>query len=79
MGLPWATFCGDFVARAALDLADADERRYYRYFSTRRGFLLPIWLEKIIGKQIVFSLNSAWAKYYQEDVGKRIDFDKDIF
>ena len=78
VGLPWATFCGDFAARAALDKADKDERRYYRYFSSRRPFLLPIWLEKIVGKRIVFSLNNAWAKYWQNDQGKEIPFDEDL-
>jgi len=58
--------------------AEADERRTYRTFSTRRPFLLPIWLEKIVGKQVVFSLNNAWAKYYQDDKNKRIDYDEDL-
>lgn len=78
VGLPWASFCGDFAARAALGEADSDERRYYRYFSVRRPFLLPLWLEKIAGKRIVFTLSNAWAMYYQSDRGKKVEFDEDL-
>jgi len=70
VGLPWASFCGDFVARHVLDTDRASDRRFYKYFSPKRGFLIPIWLEKLIGKRIVFALNTAWAKYYQDDKGK---------
>jgi hypothetical protein len=32
-----------------------------------RRFLVPVWLEKIIGKRLAFPLNNAWAKYYQKE------------
>lgn len=67
VGLPWAAFCGDFAARQILGTAQ-DEERYYRYFAKDRPFLMPLWTEKVIGKPLVFSLNNAWAKYYQRDV-----------
>lgn len=70
VGLPWATFCGDFVARQVLGGPDAGDQHYYRYFDIHRRFLLPVWLERIFGKRIVFMLNNAWAKYYQTDVGR---------
>ena len=70
VGLPWATFCGDFVGRHVLNTKAEDDHIYYRYFSINRDFLLPVWLEKFLGKKLVFSLNNGWAKYYQVDRGK---------
>lgn len=72
VGLPWAAFCGDFAARAVLGLATTDEQRYYRYFSPRRPFLLPLWVERVLGKALVFSINNGWAKYYQVDRHDRL-------
>ncbi|HTL97634.1 MAG TPA: FAD-binding oxidoreductase [Holophagaceae bacterium] len=71
VGLPWATFCGDFAARHAFESECQDDHRYYKYFAEARGFLVPTWLEPLMGKQMVFSLNNAWAKYAQVDKGKR--------
>lgn len=79
VGLPWATFSGDFAARHVLDDASCDDHRYYRYFSIERGFLLPLWLTRIVGKQLVFSLNNAWSKYYQVDRGRKIPFRRERF
>ena len=67
VGLPWATFCGDFTARQILADGETGDEKYYRYFSVDRKFLVPIWLEKIMGKRLAFPLNNAWAKYYQKD------------
>jgi len=74
VGLPWATFCGDFVAERVLEEKEvaSDARKYYRYFAIDRGFLLPLWAERIFGKRIVFTVNTAWAKYYQVDRNKSI-------
>jgi len=67
VGLPWATFCGDLVARQILADKETGDEKYYRYFDVNRKFLVPIWLEKIAGKRLVFPLNNAWAKYFQVD------------
>ena len=67
VGLPWATFCGDFAARQVLAERDTGDEKYYRYFDVNRRFLVPIWLERMIGKRLAFPLNNAWAKYYQKD------------
>ena len=67
VGLPWAAFCGDFVARHALDTDAQSDHHYYRYFAPDRPFLLPIGTERLLGKPLVFSINNAWAKYYQVD------------
>jgi len=67
VGLPWATFCGDFVSRRIIEITSSDEDKYYRYFNAGRRFLLPLWLERLLGKRIVFTLNNCWAKYYQVD------------
>jgi gamma-glutamylputrescine oxidase len=68
VGLPWATFCGDLVARQILADKETDDEKYYGYFDINRKFLIPLWLERIIGKRLAFPLNNAWAKYYQRDV-----------
>ncbi len=68
VGLPWATFCGDFAARQVLAEKETGDEKYYRYFSVNRKFLIPFWAEKLIGKRLAFPINNAWAKYYQEDV-----------
>lgn len=64
VGLPWATFCGDLAARRVLG---KDDGEYDAYFGTGRRFLLPTWLERVAGKQVVFSLSNAYAKYYEVD------------
>lgn len=68
VGLPWATFCGDFAARHAYDTTACSDHHYYDYFRADRYFFVPLWLEKIISKQLVFSINNGWAKYYQVDI-----------
>ena len=67
VGLPWATLCGDFAARHAFDDASCTDHMCYEYFRPNRDFLIPLWMEKFLGKQVVFSLNNGWAKYYQKD------------
>lgn len=67
VGLPWAAFCGDFAARHALDTDAQTDHHYYRYFAADRPFLLPLGAERFLGKPLVFSINNAWAKYYQVD------------
>jgi gamma-glutamylputrescine oxidase len=68
VGLPWATFCGDFAARQILAERVTGDEKYYRYFNPDRKFLVPLWAERIIGKRLVFPINNAWAKYYQKDI-----------
>jgi gamma-glutamylputrescine oxidase len=68
VGLPWATFCGDFAARQVLAEKETGDEKYYRYFDVNRRFLIPLWLERVMGKRLAFPLNNAWAKYYQKDV-----------
>jgi gamma-glutamylputrescine oxidase len=72
VGLPWAAFCGDFVARHVLRSAACDDDCYYRYFTVNRRFLLPLGLARLVGKPLVFALNNAWAKYYQRDLGRAV-------
>jgi len=52
VGLPWATFCGDFAARNVISETTPDEAKFYRYFSIDRKFGVPLWAERIIGKRI---------------------------
>ena len=79
VGLPWATFCGDFVGRHIVCDGKCDEHIYYRYFSIGRGFLLHLWLEKLVGKQVVFSINNAWAKYSQVDKKRMVTYRSEHF
>jgi gamma-glutamylputrescine oxidase len=67
VGLPWATFCGDFAARQVLAKKETGDEKYYSYFNVGRRFLIPLWAEKIIGKRLAFPINNAWAKYRQKD------------
>ncbi len=67
VGLPWATFCGDFVARQVLAERETGDEKYYGYFNINRRFFVPVWAEKLIGKRLAFPINNAWAKYYQKD------------
>ena len=67
VGLPWATFCGEFVARHSVETKKQNDHHYYDYFRADRNFFLPLWMETFIGKQLVFSINNGWAKYYQTD------------
>src|SRR5215203_2808610 len=73
VGLPWAAFTGSFAARNVLGEADEDYKKYYRYFSNRRHFVLPAGLVKIIGKPLMFSLSNGWAKFYQVDHHRKHD------
>ena len=79
VGLPWATFCGDFAARHVLSDETQDDHRFYRYFSIDRGFAIPLWAEKVLGKRISYVTNQAWAKYRQVDKGKSMAERKDAF
>ena len=79
VGLPWASFCGDFLGRVILGEANEDELKYFSYFSDRRYFALPIWLQNFMGKPSLFSLNNLWAKYYQVDLKRKLKFDSKDF
>lgn len=79
VGLPWASFCGDFLGRVVLGKASEDELKYFSYFSSRRYFAIPAWWQKVVGKPAVFSLNNLWAKYYQVDVSRKFEFNADDF
>ena len=79
VGLPWATFCGDFAARHVLSDQTQDDHRFYRYFGIDRGFAIPIWAEKILGKRMSFVMNQAYAKYRQVDKGMPIGDRPEVF
>ena len=72
VGLPWAAFCGDYVACHILNHDASDESRYYRYLTTNRGFVLSLALQSLVGKPALFSMNNFWAKYYQVDTDKSV-------
>ena len=71
VGLPWAAFCGNLVAGHVLDEKDL-AKKYYKYFSVNRKFVMPLSSQQILGKKLMFTLSNAWAKYLQVDRGKNI-------
>lgn len=62
-GLPWATFCGDLVARRILKEDLGGDERYFETFSPARGFPVPLKLRRVLGRPPTFALSHAWAKY----------------
>lgn len=64
VGLPWATFCGDYAARRVLEPSHNSHRKY---LSKDRKFLIPRIFQRLFGKMVAFSLNNAWSKYIQKD------------
>src|SRR5215469_8912947 len=50
VGLPWAAFCGEFASRHTLDSTAQKDAAYYQYFRPDRPFLMPLWLERLLGK-----------------------------
>jgi len=67
VGLPWASFCGNFLAENVLGTGHADDKKYFTYLSDRRYYAFATFWEKIFGKPVMFALNNLWAKYYQKD------------
>lgn len=77
VGLPWATFCGDFAARHAYNDKACDDHDCYRFFDATRYFFLSLRWEKFMGKPPLFAINNGWAKYYQRDeIRKKIEEQK---
>jgi gamma-glutamylputrescine oxidase len=69
VGLPWAAFCGTYAARRLFAPHTCEE--YCRYLGANRGFLIPPWLQRIVGKMISFSINNAYSKYIQKDKARK--------
>lgn len=67
VGLPWAAFCGYYAARRLLEPAFCHE--YCDYLKESRWYLIPHSAQRLLGKMATFSLNNAYSKYYQRDVG----------
>ena len=73
VGLPWASFCGDFVAKNILRDLGGEYNKYYEYFSDRRYFAFPLWIGEVFGKPPLFAANNGWAKYFQKDLKDKLD------
>lgn len=73
VGLPWASFCGHLVAEHVLDQKEHDNK-YYKYFSANRKFIVPLSLQKILGKKFTFTLSSALSKYKQVSKEDKIEY-----
>ena len=79
VGLPWASFSGNFVAKNILEEAREENRKYHEYFSDRRYFAFPTWIGKLFGKPILFAASNGWAKYYQKDINHIVKEKKNEF
>jgi len=77
--LPWASFCGNFLAECVLGTNVPEQKKYFEYFSSRRPFAFPVWIEKVFGKPVLFSLDNYWAKYHQIDIKDKMQYDKKDF
>ncbi len=64
VGLPWATFCGDYAARKILEPGLNTHDQYLRL---DRRFFIPDILQRLFGKMFAFSMNNAWSKYIQKE------------
>ncbi len=53
-GLPWAAFCGDYVARRIINKNTED---LSKFFNMDRKFFVPEWVQKYMGKRISFALS----------------------
>ncbi len=65
VGLPWASFCGKYAAERLYEPRIC--QKYCMYLGAHRSFFIPPWLQSIVGKMISFSLNNAYAKYFEKD------------
>ncbi len=54
-GLPWAAFCGDYIARRVLDPKKVEN--ISEFASSDRKFFLPEYFQTIFGKRITFALS----------------------
>ena len=64
VGLPWATFCGDYAARKVLDPTLQSHDKFLRI---DRPFFVPMPLQKLMGKMTAFSFNILYSKYFQKN------------
>ncbi len=63
VGLPWATFCGDYAAEKILEPGPRDLDVFMKM---DRPFLIPMFIQKLFGKMVAFSLNNGYSKYIQK-------------
>ena len=61
-GLPWAAFCGDYIARRVLNPKKAEDLSEFTRID--RKFLFGPRLQKLLGKRISFSLSNLY-EYFQ--------------
>lgn len=62
IGLGWAAFCGDYAASRILG---SEKREYEHYFSLDRRYLIPRWVEKIVGRKIAFMISTVYHKFIE--------------
>jgi gamma-glutamylputrescine oxidase len=59
-GLPWAAWCGDFVARQALGMPTEEVARFFAF---DRPPFVPETVQRVIGKPASFALDYLHSKY----------------
>ncbi|MEK6925425.1 MAG: FAD-binding oxidoreductase [Nanoarchaeota archaeon] len=57
-GLNWAAYCGDYLARRVVEPEKVEDLS--EFLGVKRGFLIPFWIQKLLGKRITFALGNLW-------------------
>lgn len=71
IGLGWAVFCGDYAAGRILD---NEKNQYEHYFRIDRRYLIPRWMETIIGRRVAFLISTVYHKFIESAPSKRSPF-----
>lgn len=54
-GLPWAAFCGDYIARRCLNPGKTEDLS--KYLGMRRKYFVPDFVQRLFGKKVAFAVN----------------------
>lgn len=71
IGLGWAAFCGDYAAGR---ISGNEKSQYAHYFSLDRHYLIPRWMEMIIGRKVAFLISTVYHKFIESAPSKRPSF-----
>jgi len=55
-GLNWAAYCGDYLARRIVNPKETEDLS--EFLGSNRGFFIPPWIQKILGKRITFAISN---------------------
>ncbi|HLC53092.1 MAG TPA: FAD-binding oxidoreductase [Candidatus Nanoarchaeia archaeon] len=58
VGLPWAAFCGDYLARRILNPEKTEDLS--RFLGLKRKYFMPLGVQKMVGKPLSFALSHLY-------------------